>query len=69
MTLTSNDNPMKKPAVRAGMLAWLVVCWLLVAYPYGLLLFILSAAGHRALQRAHQIRHGNIETGPAKIVR
>jgi hypothetical protein len=32
-----------------------VLCWLLVEYPYGLLLFAFSACWYGALHRTHQL--------------
>lgn len=55
------DAPNRKTARMGGWwIAWLVVCWLLVDYPFGFWLFILSAALHRTLQSAQEIRSGHI---------
>ena len=56
--LTAMESPKKKPA-RAGLLIWLVFCWLLLPYPYGLGLFVLSAGWYWTLQRPNKVRRGN----------
>jgi hypothetical protein len=52
------DASRKKGPFRTAFVAWLVFCWLLIPYPYGLLLFVLSAA----LQRPQEIgqRDGSV---------
>ena len=36
--------------------------WLLVDYPFGLLLFLLGGCAHGALYSAQEIRRGNIDS-------
>jgi hypothetical protein len=55
------DAPKKKPPERAAVIAWLVVCWLLVDYPFGLWLFVLSAALYGTLQRFQKISGRDID--------
>jgi hypothetical protein len=44
------DYSMKK-APRRALVVWLAFVWLVIPYPYGLLLFFLCAGGFCALQR------------------
>lgn len=41
--------------MRYTLIAAMAAAWLFVSYPYGLWLFVLCAAGHWSLNRAHQI--------------
>jgi hypothetical protein len=48
-----HDYSMKK-APRRALVAWLAFVWLVIPYPYGLLLFFLCAGGFCALQRLQE---------------
>jgi hypothetical protein len=63
------DFPMKKPPRRTALLIWLVFCWLVLAYPYGLLLFILTACGHWALQPVQQVGRREIKARASQVIR
>src|SRR5690348_1683846 len=59
----------KEKALRGGLIAWLVICWLLIDYPYGLLLFVFSVGWPWALRRAQELRGMDLYPGASEIVR
>ena len=54
----------KWTAFRISVVVWLAFVWLLVPYPYGLVLFLISGYGYGTLKLPGQLRD---EIGPANL--
>src|SRR4051812_43201330 len=59
----------KRPPRRAALFVYCFAAWTFTTYPWSVLLVLIGCGFHRALDRTHDFRRREIDSGIAQIVR